>query len=156
MSPSGPWSPTRLLDCSRRPQRPTLVASLPWWQPAPQRAPKTLVVIPELPHSKHPGGFSIFWPNFLALASGRTVSRQKVALSIPSFIPKFNSVYECRPEPLQNKKQGCGPHPEPSAKAPKAGRASISMVYLLQNLHRSGFSRFSIRFRKAGSMLFGR
>ena len=64
----------------------------------------------------------------------------------------FNSVYEGRPESIQIKRRLAGLTPEPF----RAGRSTTSPIYLLQNRHRLGFSRFAIWLRHFGSMLFGR
>jgi len=74
MSPSCPWSPTRLLDCSGRPQEANLgVRSLPRRQTAPSVPQRGLRLSPELPRSKHGDGVFLFPGGLPCSVAGRAV-----------------------------------------------------------------------------------
>ena len=84
------------------------------------------------------------------------VVQKKEAGSHTRLTSSFNSVYERRPKPLQIKNYTLKSLCRASHQRFPAVQAAIRCFYLLQNSHRSRFSRCSICFRQAGFMLLGR
>jgi len=74
MSPSRPWSPTWLLDCSGRPWRPTWACQPRLGGDPPLSVPQRgLRLSPELPRSKHGDGVFLFPGGLPCSVAGRAV-----------------------------------------------------------------------------------
>ena len=100
-----------------------------------------------------PDGVFPFASGPLPPTTGRAVVQKKEARATRKGSPpdsiRFMKV--CL-SPSRLKRRLAGLTPEPF----RAGRSTTSPIYLLQNRHRAGFSRFAIWLRHFGSMLFGR